>query len=79
MSCKDKEETVSRKKLSADEFIELSENNSVKRKDVIALRRAEHSEKMKVAQAVVSETDLNKKAELLKAFTISSSPFPLAP
>lgn len=79
MSCKDKEETVSRKKLSADEFIELSENNSVKRKDVIALRRAECSEKMKVAQAVVSETDLNKKAELLKAFTISSSPFPLAP
>lgn len=79
MLCKDEEETVSRKKLSADEFIELSENNSVKRKDVIALRRSECSEKMKVAQAVVSETDLNKKAELLKAFTISSSPFPLAP
>lgn len=79
MFCKDKEETVSRKKLSADEFIELAENNSVKRKDVIALRRSERSEKMKVAQAVVSETDLNKKAELLKAFTISSSPFPLDP
>lgn len=79
MFCKDKEETVSRKKLSADEFIELSENNSVQRKDVIALRRSERSEKMKVAQTVVSENDINKKAELLKAFTISSSPFPLDP
>ncbi|MBO5103458.1 MAG: hypothetical protein J6B74_00125 [Ruminococcus sp.] len=79
MSCKDKEETVSRKKLSADEFIELSENNSVKRKDVIALRRAEHSEKMKVAQTVVSEKNLSKKSELLKAFTTSLSPFPLEP
>lgn len=79
MFCKDEEETVNRKKLSADEFIELAENNSVKRKDIIALRRAERSEKMKIAQAVISEKDLNKKAELLKAFTISSSPFPLEP
>lgn len=81
MFCKDEdeEETVNRKKLSADEFIECAENNSVKRKDVIALRRAERSEKIKVAQAVVSEKNLNKKAELLKAFTTSLSPFPLEP
>lgn len=80
MFCKDEdeEETVNRKKLSADEFIECAENNSVKRKDVIALRRAERSEKMKIAKAVVSETDLNKKAELLKAFTIKDD-FPLEP
>lgn len=67
------------KEMSADDFIERAVNESISRKDVIALRRAESSEKMKIAQAVLNETDLNKKAELLKAFTISRNPFPLAP
>lgn len=65
-----------RKSLSADEFIK---KESIQRKDVIALRRAERSETIKVAEAVVSENDLNKKAELLKAFTVSSNTFPLSP
>ncbi|MDE7138713.1 MAG: hypothetical protein K2O29_09720, partial [Ruminococcus sp.] len=71
--------TINRKKLSADEFIECAENNSVKRKDIIWLRRAERSEKMKIAQALVNENNLDKKAELLKAFTASLSSFPLEP
>lgn len=81
MFCKDddEEETVNRKKLSADEFIECAENNSVKRKDVIALRRSEHSEKIKIAQAVISENNPDIKAELLKAFTVSANPFPIDP
>ncbi|MDE6665510.1 MAG: hypothetical protein K2K14_04880 [Ruminococcus sp.] len=76
---KEDERIIKRKNMSADEFIELAENQSVQRKDVIALRRAESSEKMKVAQAVVSESNPDKKAELLKAFTISKNPFPLDP
>nr|MDE5582593.1 hypothetical protein [Ruminococcus sp.] len=60
------------------DFIERAEN-SVKRRDVIWLRKQGHDEKMKVARAVVKEKDLNKKSELLKAFTISGNEFPLSP
>ncbi|MCM1508131.1 MAG: hypothetical protein NC177_13530 [Ruminococcus flavefaciens] len=65
-----------RKTLSAEEFIEKEKTN---RSDVISLGRAEKSEKIKVAEAVVSEKDLNKKADLLRAFTFFSNPFPLSP
>lgn len=71
--------TVNRKELSAEEFIETAKSQSVQRKDVIALRRAERSEKIKIAELAVSENNPDVKAELLKAFAISSSPFPLDP
>ena len=79
MFCKKEKQNIDRKKMSADEFIEYAENNSVKRKDIITLRRAEHSEKIKIAETVISENNLDKKAELLKAFTTSTNPFPLKP
>ena len=64
------------KVISADEFIEKEKIN---RKDIISLRRAKNSEKMKIAEKIISEKDENKKANLLRAFTISSNPFPLSP
>ncbi|MDE5557690.1 MAG: hypothetical protein K2J32_08380 [Ruminococcus sp.] len=64
------------KAISADEFIEKEKIN---RNDIISLRRAENSEKMKIAEKIISEKDENKKANLLRAFTISSNPFPLSP
>ncbi|MDE6677870.1 MAG: hypothetical protein K2K02_02415, partial [Ruminococcus sp.] len=70
---------IKRKNMSADDFIKLAERNSVQRKDIILFRRAEIPEKMKVADTLIKETDLNKKAELLKAFTISGNSFPTAP
>lgn len=76
---KDEEKTVRKATPSADEFIGLAENGSVSRRDVLALRRADSSEKIKIANAVISEKDLNKKAELLSAFTIRYDPFPLSP
>lgn len=79
MMCEENSRPVSRKPLSAEDFIEIAEKESIQRKDVIALRRAEISEKIKIADAVVSENDLNKKAELLKAFTVSANTFPLEP
>lgn len=77
MFCEEEKNTVNRKKLSAEEFIETAKCQSVQRKDVIALRRAERSEKIKIAELAVSENNPDVKAELLKAFTISSIPFPL--
>lgn len=79
MFSKDEEETVRKAPLSADEFIGLAENGSVSRRDVLALRCAGSSEKIKIANAVISEKDLNKKAELLSAFTVRYDPFPLSP
>lgn len=76
---KDEEKTVRKALPSADEFIGLAENGSVSRRDVLALRRAGSSEKIKIANAVISEKDLNKKAELLSAFTVRYDPFPLSP
>ena len=76
----EEEKSVSkRKNMSADDFIKLAERNSVQRKDIILFRRAEIPEKMKVADTLIKETDLNKKAEFLKAFTISGNSFPSAP
>ena len=65
--------------MSAEDFIELAEKQSVQRKDIIAFRRAENSEKIKIAEKIISEKDENKKADPLRAFTISSSLFPLSP
>ena len=79
MMCNESSHLISRQPLAAEEFIEIAENHSIQRKDVITLRRAENSEKMKIAEKVISENDENKKANLLRAFTISSNPFPLSP
>lgn len=64
-----------RKKLSAEEFIRKEKIN---RSDVIALRRSEKSERIKISEVVVSEKDLDRKADLLRAFTVSFNPFPLS-
>lgn len=79
MFCNEEKHTVNRKKLSTEEFIKIAKSQSVQRKDVIAFRRAEHSEKIKIAELAVSENNPDVKSELLKAFTISLSPFPLEP
>ncbi|MDE6833214.1 MAG: hypothetical protein K2J39_03045 [Ruminococcus sp.] len=76
---KEEERITKRKNMSAEDFIELAEKQSVQRKDIIAFRRAENSEKIKIAEKIISEKDENKKADLLRAFTISSSLFPLSP
>lgn len=65
---------------TAEEFIEKSEKTSVTRGDVVRFsRKADDSEKLKLAQAVLAEEDLDKKVKLLSAFTFHHSAFPMNP
>lgn len=69
----------SRKAITANEYIKMVDVGSITRKDAVAMRRASDSEKRKLAEAVLTEEAPEKKAELLKAFTLSDNPFPLDP
>lgn len=65
---------------TAEEFIEKSEKASIARKDIVHFsRKTDDSEKLKLAQAVLEEKDLNKKTKLLSAFTFVHSIFPMNP
>ena len=65
---------------TAQEFIEKSEKTFVTRGDIVHFsRKADDSEKLKLAQAVLAEEDLDKKAKLLNAFTFHHSVFPMNP
>jgi len=66
-------------KMTAEKYIQIADNNKINRGNIIGMSRADNPEKLKLAYAVESEQDYNKKAELLKAFTISRNKFPLNP
>ena len=42
-------------------------------------RNAEQSEKVKLAEMILAENDLNKKAEMLRIYSLQECPFPLDP
>lgn len=75
-----REESISRRippVPTADEMIALAENGEMSPKDrVLFRRRAEEEQKRLLAQAVLDETDSDKKAELLRTFTREGFPFP---
>lgn len=65
---------------TAKEYIEKSEGLPIARADIVHFsRRADDSEKLKLAQAALEEKDLSKKAKLLSAFTFAHSIFPMNP
>lgn len=80
MNCLEKEfKRIEYPKPTADKFIEKAVNLSVMRKDIMLLRRAEKLDILKIANAFLSENDLDIKEKLLSAFTSRYNPFPLDP
>ncbi len=78
MNSMDKEfERTEYPKPTAGEFIEKAMNSAVTRRDILMLRKAEESDIIRIANAFLSESDPNIKADLLSAFTSRYSPFPL--
>lgn len=65
--------------LSADEFIALAKNGDIVRRNVRSMSHSDDEDKIRLAKTAISESDLTIKANLLKAFTISRSKFPLEP
>lgn len=65
-----------RRFMTADEYINKAVNGKITRSDVVKISAAGPEERMKVAEAAVSEISPEIKANLIQAFTISRNCFP---
>ena len=62
---------------TAEDMVALAENGEMRQRDrVLFRRRAEEEQKHLLAEAVLNEPDLDKKAELLRTFARDGFPFP---